>query len=131
VKKTGVLNRDLSALIASMGHHDQILIADAGFAIPKGVTCIDLSMGPNVPTVLQVLDVIALELEVEKFYFATEVLQYHENRSVEIQEKFTQAQCYPVMHEEFKELAKQVRGVIRTGEFVPYANVLLKSGIIY
>jgi D-ribose pyranase len=84
VKKTGVLNRDLSALIASMGHHDQILIADAGFAIPKDVTCIDLSIGPNVPTVLQVLDVIALELEVEIFFFATEVLQFQVNRSVDI-----------------------------------------------
>lgn len=131
MKKTGVLNRDLSALIAAMGHHDLILIADAGFSIPKEVTCIDLTIGPNLPTVLQVLDMITLELEVEDFYFATEVLQYQENRSADIQEKFTQAKCYPVAHAEFKELAKQVRGIVRTGEFLPYANVLLKSGIIY
>jgi D-ribose pyranase len=131
VKKTGVLNRDLSALIAAMGHYDLLVIADAGFTIPKGATCIDLSMGPNVPTVLQVLEVVALELEVEKFYVSTEVLEFQANRFSKIQELFPRANCCPVAHAEFKELAAQGRGVIRTGEFLPFGNVLLMSGVIY
>jgi D-ribose pyranase len=131
VKKTGVLNRDLSALIAAMGHHDLLVIADAGFTIPKGATCIDLSMGPNVPTVLQVLEVVALELEVEKFYISTEVLEFQANRFSKIQELFPRANCCLIAHAEFKELSAQGRGVIRTGEFLPFGNVLLMSGVIY
>jgi D-ribose pyranase len=131
VKKTGVLNRDLSALIAAMGHYDLLVIADAGFTIPKGSTCIDLSMGPNVPTVLQVLELVALELEVEKFYVSTEVLEFQANRFSKIQELFPRANCCPVAHAEFKELAALGRGFIRTGEFLPFGNVLLMSGVIY
>ena len=32
--ETGILNRDIAAELARMGHTDRLLIADAGLAIP-------------------------------------------------------------------------------------------------
>ena len=47
MKYTGIINRDVSAMVARTGHFDRIVISDAGFPIPAGVPCIDLSMGPK------------------------------------------------------------------------------------
>ncbi|MCJ7529778.1 MAG: D-ribose pyranase, partial [Anaerolineales bacterium] len=34
MKKTGVLNKDIPEVIASMGHMDMLVIGDAGLPIP-------------------------------------------------------------------------------------------------
>lgn len=36
-----------------------------------------------------------------------------------------------VTHEEFKELTKEAKLIIRTGETTPYANVILQCGVIF
>ncbi len=36
-----------------------------------------------------------------------------------------------VSHEQFKQLCKSARAVVRTGECTPYANVILESGVIF
>jgi D-ribose pyranase len=36
-----------------------------------------------------------------------------------------------VPHEEFKQLTRSARAVVRTGEFTPYANVILVSGVVF
>ncbi|PIW12307.1 MAG: D-ribose pyranase, partial [Candidatus Infernicultor aquiphilus] len=36
-----------------------------------------------------------------------------------------------ISHEELKELSKQARAIIRTGECSPYANIILISGVIF
>jgi len=131
MKKTGILNRDIAALVAAMGHYDRLVVSDAGFPIPKGVPCIDLTMGANMPTVLEVLKMIALELEVEQFYFANEVLPSPADRALEIQKIFPRAKSFPVPHLEFKKLALEARGIVRTGDFHAYGNVLLASGVAY
>lgn len=131
MKKTGILNRDISALVAAMGHYDRLVVSDAGFPIPKGVPCIDLTMGANTPTVLEVLRVIALELEVQEFYFANEIMPSPEDRSAEISAIFPNAKSFPVPHIEFKKLALEARGIVRTGDFHAYGNVLLASGVAY
>lgn len=131
MKKTGILNRDVSALVAAMGHYDRLVVSDAGFPIPKGVPCIDLTMGANMPTVVEVLKMIALELEVEQFYFANEFLPSPADRALEIQKIFPRAKSFPVPHVEFKKLALEARGIVRTGDFHAYGNVLLASGVAY
>ena len=42
MKRTGILNRHLSAATASLGHTDEVVIADAGLPIPDGPTVVDL-----------------------------------------------------------------------------------------
>jgi D-ribose pyranase len=36
-----------------------------------------------------------------------------------------------VSHEEFKKATGDAKAIIRTGEFTPYANVILKSGVVF
>ncbi len=36
-----------------------------------------------------------------------------------------------VPHEEFKRLTAQARAIGRTGEFTPYANIILYSGVVF
>lgn len=36
-----------------------------------------------------------------------------------------------VPHSELKSLIRQARAIVRTGEFAPYANVLLVSGVVF
>jgi len=131
MKKVGIINRDISAMIAQTGHFDRIVIADAGFPIPKGVECVDLSMWPNNPKVVDVLWMIGMELPVEQFWFAQEIKPSVEERAKELLAIFPQAEAIALPHSEFKELAYGAVGVIRTGDFLPYGNVMVASGVAY
>ena len=35
MKYTGIINRDISAMVARTGHFDRIVVSDAGFPIPR------------------------------------------------------------------------------------------------
>jgi D-ribose pyranose/furanose isomerase RbsD len=58
MQETGLLNRGLSRIISEQGHGDLLMVVDAGFAIPKGLEVVDLSLKKDVPTVLEVLAVL-------------------------------------------------------------------------
>ena len=47
MKKNGVLNQEISQLIASMGHMDKLTICDAGLPIPDYIWRIDLAVVPG------------------------------------------------------------------------------------
>ena len=55
MKKTGLLNQPLSALIAGLGHTDMVLITDAGLSIPANIQRIDLAVSAGVPSFLDVV----------------------------------------------------------------------------
>lgn len=131
MKKTGIINRDVSALVARMGHYDGLLVTDAGFSAPAGVPCVDLSLLPGSPTVDEVLAIIAQELQVERFHFADEASALFPDRAKDVHAAFPNATAAPVPHGELKDLAKTARGMVRTGDTRAYANVLLVSGVIY
>lgn len=76
MKKTGVLNTQLSQTIAALGHGDMLVIADAGLPIPKGVLCIDLAVTLGVPTLKQVLDAVLQEVHLEKITLADATSQH-------------------------------------------------------
>jgi D-ribose pyranase len=131
MKYTGIINRDISAMVARTGHFDRIVISDAGFPVPHGVPCIDLSMGPNLPKVPDVLKMLALELPVEQFWFASEIQPSADARAKELLAIFPKAESIPLPHAEFKKLAYGAVGVIRTGDYHAYGNVMVASGVAY
>jgi D-ribose pyranase len=49
----------------------------------------------------------------------------------EIERRLGQTPVQAVAHERFKQLTAGCRAVVRTGEFTPYANVILKSGVVF
>jgi D-ribose pyranase len=114
-----------------MGHYDNLLITDAGFPIPKNIPCVDLSIRGNIPTVIEIAELLSIELEVEEFFIANEVEAHFRNRKEAINIYFPEAKGHLLPHSELKKIAQTCRAVIRTGDFTPYANVILSSGVIY
>jgi D-ribose pyranase len=129
MKKRGILNKELSTLLASLGHTDTIVIADCGLPIPNESARIDLSLVKGFPPFLSVLDAILEELEVEAFTLAEEIKTENPVMYENIQQRLASVPMQFVPHEQFKEMIKSAKAVIRTGEATPYANIILHSGV--
>lgn len=131
MKKGNILNPQLSRIIASMGHTDGLVIADCGLPIPDSTERVDLALSEHIPSFVQTLEVILMELEVESIVLAEEIKTLNPNLCEFIVNKFENKQITWVSHEAFKTLTKSARAVVRTGECSPYANIILKSGVIF
>ena len=131
MKKRGLLQHALAETIASMGHTDLLVVADAGLPVPPGVPCIDLAVRCGLPPMLDVTHAVADELEVEEIIVADELLARDEALPVALRQLFPGARFRHVSHEELKRLSAQARAVVRTGECTPYHNVILTSGVTF
>lgn len=131
MKKHGVLNSEIAAVLASLGHTDTIVIADCGLPIPDGVKRIDLAIELGKPSFLDVLQVVTDDMVVEKLTLAEEITTYNAEVNQEVEERLKEAAFEYVSHEQFKERTKQAKAIIRTGEATPYANVILHAGVIF
>jgi D-ribose pyranase len=131
VKKTALLNSSVSRVVASMGHMDWLVVSDAGFPCPLGVERIDLAVTANLPGLLPVLQAILGELCVERIFLATETAEVSPTRLKELEETLGPIPIEYLPHIEFKKLSQRARAVIRTGDYVPYSNVILQSGVPY
>ncbi|MER2107653.1 MAG: D-ribose pyranase [Solibacillus sp.] len=132
MKKSGILNPQIANLLASTGHTDYVVVTDAGLPIPEEVnTRIDLALKEGIPGFLQTLDIVLEELIVEKVILAEEVKKISPNMHEEILKRFQSIEVEYLPHTEFKNQTKNARGLIRSGEFTPYANVILVAGVAY
>lgn len=131
MKKYGILNSDISTVLSYLGHTDQILIADAGLPVPEGVLRIDLAVKPGLPSFLDVLDAVLDDMYVESYIVAEEMMIANEEMSKSIKKRLGDRQHKSVSHETFKDLSKNVKAIIRTGEITPYANIILQSNVFF
>ena len=131
MKKKGILNREISRVLATMGHYDLLVVADAGLPIPIDADCIDLIVDKDIPTVLQILKLLSSELEVEEFYVAEEGNSINAAQYSAIERIFPNASKNSIPHDSLKEKLKEAKAVIRTGDFSPYSNVILSSGVSF
>lgn len=131
MKKHGVLNSEIASVLASLGHTDMIVIADCGLPIPDGVKRIDLAVEIGKPSFLDVLQVVADDMAIEKVTLAEEVINNNAEVNKEIELKLIEPAFEYVSHEQFKEHTKNAKAIIRTGEATPYANVILHAGVIF
>src|SRR6188508_865493 len=125
MKKSGVLNHRLAEIIASMGHGDVLVVADAGLPVPPGVERIDLAVSAGLPGAIDVTNSIAGELQVERFALAEELVARNAPLAGAFIVLFPDAESTVVSHEELKHLSKQARAIVRTGECTAYANIVL------
>lgn len=138
MKRHGVLHPRLSAIIASLGHGDVLVLADAGLPIPLLVERVDLAFAPGRPGLLEVFDAVVDEMEVERATLAEEIhaapmTALHAalcSRLEELPAVAAHGIDY-VGHSAFKRALVGARAVVRTGETTPYANVALVSGVIF
>lgn len=131
MKKLGILNSQISALISRLGHTDQIVICDAGLPIPDDVTRIDLAVIPGLPSFFEVLHAVLLEMQVEKAIFAEELKAAQPQAHADLKAALAGIELSSVSHDEFKQRTKDAKAIIRTGECTPYANVILQAGVTF
>ncbi len=131
MKKTPLLNIALSEVIASLGHGDRLVIADAGLPIPPETLRIDLALTQNIPSFLDTVRTVLAEMKVEKVLVARETGQVSPHVLAELKQMLPDTPFEEISHAELKERCAQARAVVRTGEFTPYANVILVSGVVF
>jgi D-ribose pyranase len=131
MKRIGILNSRISAVVAGMGHTDTIAIVDAGFPIPASVERIDLALKPGLPNLSEVLESLLSELCVEEVTIASEMRSKNPGLYSKLVEDFHDVRLLEVSHEELKLRSASCKAIIRTGECKAYANILLRSGVTF
>jgi D-ribose pyranase len=135
MKRTRLLNSELSYEVGRIGHTASITLCDAGLPIPTGVKRIDLAIEPGYPSFIRTLDAILSEMMVEKIVIASEIDAKNPGVLEEMLKLFRAHQMEPIVtrvsHEEFKQRTRSSEAIVRTGECTPYANVILKSGVVF
>jgi D-ribose pyranase len=131
VKKIGILNQPIASIIAGLGHTDTLVIADAGLPIPPETQRIDLALTEGIPSFLDTLRAVLTEMEVERAIVAEEMLDSSPQVYEAVKEMLGDVPIETVTHLIFKEQTRSARAVIRTGEFTPYANVILAAGVVF
>jgi D-ribose pyranase len=131
MKKIGILNSEISEVISKMGHTDMLAIGDCGLPIPSNTNRIDLALTKNIPTFIETLKVVLTELQVEEIIVAKETIEISENLFAEIKDICGEVKVTVITHEELKKELYNCKAVIRTGEHTPYANIILKSGVVF
>src|SRR5205085_1176792 len=125
--KTGILNPQINSLISRVRHTNTLVIADRGFPFWPGIETVDISLVDDVPTVLQVLDAIRANFVIGKAWMARE---FNKSNGTKIRSAFAgglqgiAVQYEP--HSQFKLRVPKAIGLIRTGDTVQYANIVVE-----
>ncbi|MFD1126526.1 D-ribose pyranase [Lentilactobacillus raoultii] len=131
MKKTTVINSELSSLIANMGHMDWLSIGDAGMPVPIGTKKIDLALSKNLPSFQQVLKNILSELAVQKIYLAEEIKTQNPDQLAAIKSLLPDVAIEYVPHRQLKQDLAKTHAFVRTGEMTPFSNIILESGVTF
>ena len=124
----GILNPQLLSLLARVRHTNTLVIADRGFPFWPMVETIDLSLVDGVPTVLQVLAAVRQNFGVGEACMAEEFLKV--NPAATRKAYAAAFSGVRVTHEAHVDLKRRVPGaigLIRSGDTVQYANMILVS----
>jgi D-ribose pyranase len=125
----GILNPHLLHLLARVRHTNALVIADRGFPFWPEIETVDISLIDGVPTVLQVLAAVRQNFVVTDVYMAEEFLTVNSPATRQaFGTSLSGARVVYEPHLEFKRRVPGAIGLIRTGETVQYANMVLISG---
>jgi D-ribose pyranase len=130
-RNNGTLNGQLARVISELGHTDLLAVTDAGLPIPPGVERVDLAVRENLPRFLDLLDAVLAEVAVEGVLMSEEIKEHSPEMLAEIEARLPGVAVRFAPHTEFKRATGDARAAVRSGEFTPYANVLLTAGVVY
>jgi D-ribose pyranase len=126
--KTGILNPQLLSLLARVRHTNTLVIADRGFPWWPQIETVDISLVDDVPTVLDVVRALRPNFHAGKAWMALEFVTHNDRGT---QRAFAAAlkgiELSREPHVEFKKRVPHAVGLIRTGDTVQYANIILES----
>jgi D-ribose pyranase len=126
--KTGILNPQILSLLVRVRHTNTVVIADRGFPFWPKIETVDISLVDDIPTVLQVLGVVRGNAVIGKAWMAKEFLRENSRKT---RDRFLGAlkgvsvRFEP--HIDFKKRVPNAIGLIRTGDTIQYANMILES----
>ena len=124
----GILNPSVNSLLSRVRHTNTLVIADRGFPFWPEIETIDLSLTDDIPRVLEVLSAIRQNFKIGKAFMAQEFRSANE---LDIQASFQKGlEGIPTIfepHLEFKTRVPKAVGLIRTGDTIQYANMILES----
>ena len=125
MKKTGIINSEVSAVVANMGHMDWLSIGDAGMPVPMGTKKIDLALDKQLPSFMDVLN------KVEKIFLADEIKDQNPEQLENIKKALPDVEIEFMPHSDLKKNLAKTHAFIRTGEMTPYSNIILESGVTF
>ncbi len=131
MKKIGILNQNISNLVAGMGHGQRLMIVDAGFPISGESRRIDLSLICGIPSFMETLRAIFKELFVESVIIADELPKENPELYNQLEVFLDNISMTTISHDELKKQSSHSSGIIRTGECSPFANIVLISGVTF
>jgi D-ribose pyranase len=127
--KTGILNPQLASLLARVRHTNTLVIADRGFPFWPQIETVDLSLVDNIPTVIDVLRAIRANFVIGRAWMAEEFLAQNDES---VQSRFADVLSGVTLayepHVQLKRRVPLTIGLVRTGDTIRYANVILESG---
>jgi D-ribose pyranase len=127
--KTGILNPQINSLLARVRHTNWLVIADRGFPFWPELETVDIALVDDKPTVLDVVAAIRPNFVIDQAWMAEEFLK-HNNEAVQTRFRMHLAGIaigYEP-HVAFKQRVPKAIGIIRTGDTIQYANVIVQSG---
>ena len=126
--KTGLLNPQILSLLARIRHTNTLVIADRGFPFWPMIETIDISLVDDIPTVLQVFDAIQSNYSIGQIFMASEFLI---NNSKDVINSYAVSRGEILIkyepHIDFKLRIPNAIGLIRTGDTIQYANMIIES----
>jgi D-ribose pyranase len=124
----GILNPGINSLLSRVRHTNTIVIADRGFPFWPQIETIDISLVDDIPRVLEVLAAIRGNFSIGRIFAAQEFLNANTPSTTSALEDA--AFGIPITfepHLEFKKRVPGAIGLIRTGDTIQYANLILES----
>lgn len=128
MRRGGILHPQLNRVLAETGHTDLITISDRGFPVPAGIERIDLGLVDGIPTVEDVLKAIDADFVIDTVILTFEMEEASPERYSELVRGYPHIHFKQVPHQAFKQMCLESRAVIKTGDAVPYANIIVVSG---
>jgi D-ribose pyranase len=126
--KTGILNPAINSLISRVRHTNTLVIADRGFPFWPQIETVDISLIDGVPRVLDVLQAIRANFVAGRIFMAEEFRTLNnEETLLEFERAAAGIAVIFEPHVDFKKRVPQAIGLIRTGDTVQYANMILES----
>jgi len=126
--RDGILNPDINALISRVRRTNTLVIADRGFPYWNEIETVDISLTDDLPQVLDVLRAVEKRCGIGQAFMAEE---FQQENTLAIQSTFQEAlngtEIAYEPHDEFKRRVPEAVGLIRTGDTIQYANIIIES----
>jgi D-ribose pyranase len=126
--KNGILNPQINSLLSRVRHTNLLVIADRGFPFWQQLETVDISLVDGIPTVLQVLEAIRPNFQIGHAWMAREFLRKSSEKTrAAFEDALRGVPLRYEAHAKFKLRVPKAVGLIRTGDTIQYANVILES----